>query len=576
MNPRRFSSKPLKLWPDAIYEEKIKRFVLAKGEEERWVPGDRLKLFFFATLVIFAIFFFRLFGLSIISGDKNRELAENNRIKLLLTEPARGMIFDRNGKILARSQKVYVLKKDDKSVEISRETADQLKREKLADENFEGTLGQIYLEERRIYPLGEATSHVLGYLTQAANEDLEEHPKLNNQSNVGRLGVEASFENFLEGTYGKELVEVDAGGKNISILGKVSDVRGRDIHLAIDSDLQQVAYNALKKQTERIGTKRGAIVVSDPNSGQILALSSIPSFDPNDIGKYVTDSNKPFFDRAIQGTYPPGSIFKIVTALAGLESGKITADTEIEDVGEFSIGDTKFANWYFLEYGGRDGNLKVERAIARSNDIFFFRVAQKLGLVTLRQMAIKLGFGQKTGIDLEDEAFGLVPDEVWKKSTFDTPWYEGDTLHMGIGQGFMLVTPMQINSLISLVATGKFYKPYVVYQIDGDRQIKIEPRVKAEKIVSDKNLGLVREGMRGACKTGGTGWPFFDAPYSVGCKTGTAEKSQGNPHAWFSVFAPYDAPKVVVTVVIEDGGEGSSVAAPVAREVLDWYFKNRK
>jgi len=195
-------------------------------------------------------------------------------------------------------------------------------------------------------------------------------------------------------------------------------------------------------------------------------------------------------------------------------------------------------------------------------------------------MAKKLGFGQKTGVDLPGEAFGLLPDEVWKKSTLKDQWYLGDTLHLAIGQGFMLTTPAQVNLMTSYMASGKIYKPHVVSKIenlpDGAKPIEILPKVMSENLVSSENFDLVRQGMKQACETGGTAFPFFTASYKVGCKTGTAEKALGNPHAWFTAFAPFDDPVISITVIIEDGGEGSAVAAPVAREILDWMYQNKK
>jgi len=220
--------------------------------------------------------------------------------------------------------------------------------------------------------------------------------------------------------------------------------------------------------------------------------------------------------------------------------------------------------------------LKLDRAIARSNDIFFYRLAQTIGVDSIKKMAVKLGFGQKTGIDLPGEQFGLVPDGVWKEATFKEPWYPGDTMHLGIGQGFMLVTPMQISQMVSFIASGKLMRPYLVAGIlTNNRIVNIGPKVVAENLAGYKDLELVRSGMKMACKTGGTGWPFFEAKYVVGCKTGTAERAEGNPNAWFTAFAPFDKPRVTVTVIIEDGGEGSTVAGPVAKEILDWWFTHK-
>jgi len=535
--------------------------------------------FYVLIVLMLLIFVGRLFSLSIIHGAENRELSEGNRIRLVQTEAPRGRIFDRNGGVLAQSRTSYLLAKDGAGRSITSQQAQDLSQQGLAGENFKGELGQIKQGVKRVYTLGEVTAHALGYTSVANDSDFQNNPNLSKISSVGRLGVEQAYDSFLQGKPGKKLIEVDATGNKISILDDVQPVPGRDIYTTLDSGLQKVAFDALKKQADKIGTKKGAVIIQNPETGEVLALASVPSFDPLDIEKSVNGPDQPFFDRAIQGVYPPGSVFKPAVAMAGLASGKITPDTEIEDVGKFELSGTTFSNWYFNRYGKTDGVIKIDKAIARSNDIFFFKAAEMIGIDDLRKMLVKLGFGQVTGIDLPGEAFGLVPDGVWKKSTLGEDWYVGDTMHLGIGQGFLLTTPIQINQMTSYVASGMLMKPYVVSKIDagqGGTEIKFKGSVKGENLVDSKFLGVVRSGMEQACKVGGTGVPFFSAPYKVGCKTGTAEKSLGDPHAWFTAYAPFDKPAVAITVVIENGGEGSVVAGPVAREILDWWFKNRK
>ena len=571
---------------DNIYHEQVskwwfskKKYLYHKDSEDSF---DFLKplcfsIFYLALMISIFILLGRLFMLTIVNGERNRQLAETNQIKLVSIEAKRGKIFDRKGKILADSKTSYFLKKGSKTNEISEDTVKQLEAQGLASENFEGELGQISSEVERIYPFKEITAHILGYLSLVESNDLAKDDRLSGQDMIGRLGVEATYDDFLRGKNGKKIIEVDATGKKVSILRKQDPETGRDVHLTVDYDLQRKVFDVLRKHADRVGSGRGAVLVENPNSGEVLALVSYPSFSPDNIGQFIQDEKKPLFNRAVQGVYPPGSIFKIVSALAGLESGKITKDTQIEDVGEFFIGDTRFVNWFYLNYGGRDGVLKIDRAIARSNDIFFYRLAERLGLYPIRQMAIKLGMGQKTNIDLPDESLGLVPDEVWKKSSYNDSWYMGDTLHFAIGQGFALATPIQINSLISFVASGKLTKPYLVSKVDSEtgQDLKIESKILGENLVGQGNLNIVREGMGMACEKGGTGWPFFNASYRVGCKTGTAERELGNPHACFGAFAPFENPQVAITVIIEDGGEGSSVAAPAAREILDWWFSTR-
>ncbi len=548
------------------------------GEVEPVIPSNRLNIFYLVIFVILLVVLARLFGLMIVSGAKNKELAENNRVRLVEVEAQRGNILDRNGKIIAESKRQFILKKGNSETEITAEKAKQLEKEGRASENFEGSDGTIVQIVRRNYPLEAATSHVLGYTSVAQKEEVSRDKTISTINAVGRLGLEANYDNFLEGSVGKKLIEVDAEGHKVSILGVQDSKIGRNIHATIDADLQKVSYEAITKYSQKVGSRRGALVAQDPNTGEILALISTPSFDPGDIGRAVTDLDKPFFNRAVQGNFPPGSVFKIAVALAGLESKNIDKNTEFEDEGHFELGGEQFTNWFYNQYGKTDGVIKIERAITRSNDTFFYKMAQKMGLDPLRSAAIKLGFGQKTGIDLPDEAYGLVPDEVWKKSAKGDNWYTGDTLHLSIGQGFMLATPIQVNSMTSYVASGKLIKPFLVSKIDsglGGGDINFGTKIVGEKLFSQDNLNLIRSGMRGACETGGTAYPFFDAKYKVACKTGTAEESGGNPHAWFTVFAPADKPKIAMTVLVERGGEGSAVAAPVAKEVLDWWMENR-
>lgn len=563
---------------DSITMRRGARWGFVHKLPERYNEEDLNRQIFNLNLIKLAVFFIlsffilRLFYLTVIAGAKNRVLADENRIRLVEVEALRGKVFDRNGTLLAVSSRVYHLKHNSQEEEISEDRVRELEREGLAGENFVGGSGRIDSEARRNYLLGDAAAHVLGYVSLVQKEDLIGKPALASSDHVGRLGVENVYDDFLRGRNGKKILEVDAVGNKISILGESASVDGSNLTLTIDAKLQKKAFEVLKDHAEK-SSKKAALVIQNPNNGEILALASYPSFDPTDIGKFVATREKPFFNRVTQGEYPPGSVFKVSTALAGLESGAIDANTQIEDVGEFAIGDIKFPNWYFLSYGGKDGILKVVRAIARSNDIFFYRVAERTGLTVLHDMAVKLGFGQKTGIDLPGEALGLVPEGVWKKSALGQDWYLGDTMHMGIGQGFMLATPIQLSQMVSFAATGKIMKPHLVSKIGEN---KVTAKIVGENVVGESNLQLVREGMKQACETGGTAWPFFDAKYKVGCKTGTAEKGLGNPHAWFAAFAPFENPSISITVLIEDGGEGSSVAGPVAKEILDWYFLGRK
>ncbi|MEK7581612.1 MAG: penicillin-binding transpeptidase domain-containing protein [Patescibacteria group bacterium] len=567
----------------SIWQEKTSKWRKGDLEDDGYVAGglslSRIYFFYLVSFLILLVFVARLFVLTVVAGARNRELADNNRVKLVEFEAGRGKIFDRRGDELASSKIAYFLKKDDKEREITETDAQNLEKGGRAGEYFEGVDGKVMREVLRKYNLGEAGAHVLGYTSVVQVEEKEQDKSLSTTNAMGRLGIEDTYDSFLLGKPGRRLVEVDAEGKNVSILGVEEARSGRDVYSTIDGGLQKVAYDSLKKYSDLATSKKGAVVVENPNTGEILALASAPSFDPEDIGRAVTDKNLPFFNRVVQGNYPPGSVFKIVSALAGLESGKVDANTEFDDTGSIKVGGQTFSNWFYLEYGKTDGLIKMKRAIARSNDVFFYKLGQEIGVDTIKQMAVKLGYGQKTAIDLPDESFGLVPDEVWKKAGIGESWFLGDTLHLAIGQGFMLTTPIQVNKITSYIASGKLTKPYLVSKInggDGASEIKFEPKVVGENLVSQEHLDLVRAGMEGACEAGGTGAPFFNAKYRVACKTGTAEELGGSSHAWFTVYAPADKPEIALTVLVERGGQGSAVSAPVAKEILDWWFANRK
>jgi penicillin-binding protein 2 len=377
--------------------------------------------------------------------------------------------------------------------------------------------------------------------------------------------------------------------------------------------LQEKVYRATKE------VKKGAVVVSTPD-GQILAMVSRPTYDPNlftldETYKAASDSayqtvesmildseNQPLLDRAIGGTYPPGSTFKIVTAISGLENNVIDGDFHITDTGILKVGDFSFANWYFTQYGRTDGEVNVIKALSRSNDIYFYKLGQMLGVDKLSETARKFGLGEQLGIDLGGEMTGLVPSKKWKKDTLNEDWYLGDNYHYGIGQGYLLTTPLQVNSWTQVVANGgTLYQPRLIKNQ--------ESKIKNKELLSKETLSLVREGMLDSCRDGGVAFPFFgysvknqalkskidgkdffeakpatgsavtkdSVGISVACKTGTAQHGgeDTKPHAWITLFAPAYHPEVVVTVLVESAGEGSSVAGPIAKKVLDAYFMEK-
>ncbi|OGK19943.1 hypothetical protein A3C23_04555 [Candidatus Roizmanbacteria bacterium RIFCSPHIGHO2_02_FULL_37_13b] len=519
----------------------------------------------------------RLFQLTVVKGTYYRFLAENNRIKEIPIEAQRGVIVDRKGFQIAYSQK----------------------------END--------INIKRVYPLTDAASHLVGFRQLANDHDLKNDAcanKLKLNDKIGKSGIEQIFECDLRGRKGKRLIEVNAQGKIRKIISQTDPIPGHKIQLSIDNYLQQKAYSILTSETiinsggiVVLKEKKAAIIASKPN-GEILALMSFPSFNPQifennnqeAIKKYMADPEKPLFNRALEGTYPPGSVFKLILAAGALQENKIDENFTVEDTGVITAGPLKFGNWYFLKYGKTEGMVDLIKGLRRSNDIFFYRVGEKLGPVGIKYWAEKFGYGKKTESKLSDKP-GLIPSDFWKKEILHERWYLGDTYNLSIGQGYLLATPLQVNMATAAVVNhGQLCTPLL---------LKNQKSSCHSLGVSEKNINLILEGMKQACLTGGTGWPFFDfrvknnvianevkqsqtndaatnssqlQPIQVGCKTGTAESHLESrlPHAWFTIFAPYDNPEIIVTVMVEESGEGSNVAAPIAKEILKAYFERKE
>ncbi len=405
-----------------------------------------------------------------------------------------------------------------------------------------------------------ATAPIVGYISQVTKDELGCRDGLCYQlgSMIGRAGVEKVFEASLRGRDGGRLVEIDSSGREVRELGNNSPESGQDLHLSIDARLQEVMYRELT------GRKGSAVAVD--MQGRVLGLVSSPSYDPLNIANYLDDKDELFFlNRAISATYPPGSVFKLATAFAGLEEGKITAETEYEDTGELKVGIYRYGNWYFDQYGKTEGKIGLSRALARSNDIYFYKVGEKVGVDNLVKWARKMGFGEVTGIELPGERQGLVPDELWKERKTGEKWFLGNTYHMAIGQGDLLVTPAQVAKMTLSAVSGRLCKLSILEN----------SAVNCSDLgIATEDLALIRDGMKGACASGGTAFPFFnDSPYVL-CKTGTAQhagqKGEDDlPHAWITVAYPGDNPEIVLTVMLEAAGEGSAEAGPVAKRIID-------
>lgn len=523
-------------------------------------------------LIVFAVFFLRLFQLQIVDGKTNRFLAENNRIARIKIEAPRGLILDRRGEILAKNEPVYVLqeKETDKGQTITRQEALLLQSE--------GNDAELRIKLRRLYPQREVFSHVIGYLGEVTEKELKEGKmdlKGYRQGNLlGRVGLEAAYEEELAGREGSEVVEVDTQGKIIRRMGRILPSAGKTLTLAIDKKVQEVAAKAMEG-------KRGAVVAANPQTGEILAFYSSPSFDPTLfspegdrdelVGIINDETNRPLLNRVIAGLFAPGSTFKIVTSIAGLEEEKITARTLINDPGVITVGDFKYHNWYFTSYGKTEGEVDLAKALARSTDTYFYKLGEMTGIEKIVSWAEKFGVNKKTGIDLPGELAGFIATPEWKKRVKGESWFLGNTYHIAIGQGDLSLTPLAVNQVMAVIASGgKICQPRMLRLGAENTPYEAECR---EVGIKKEYLKAVEKGLIAACSEGGTGWPFFGFKPQVACKTGTAEiGEEDKTHAWFTVYAPVDNPEIVLTVLVERGGEGSSVAGPIAKEILEEYF----
>jgi penicillin-binding protein 2 len=526
----------------------------------------------------------RLFHLQITHGQDNRELADSNRIQIRVIHAPRGVIYDRNGKILAQNDPGFRIKE---STESGRFVFRSISRQEALDLEIKNPdLSQnIEVDHIRSYPYGPQTAHILGYVGEITEDELQTQTFLNYKlgDKIGRGGVEEAYEKVLRGTDGGEIIEVDASGKKIRTLRETPAIPGQNLYLSVDADLQSHAYKKLEENVRKSASCCGAVIAQDPRNGEILALVSYPSFDPNQISNALLDPNAPLLNRVIGGTYPPGSTFKLASALAGLSSGRITPQTTYEDTGVLALGPFTFANWYFTQHGQKEeGGVDVVKALKRSNDIYFYQLAIATNEKIIGDYSKKLNLGKKVGIDIPGEVAGLIPDNDWKMNQFNEVWYPGDTLHMSIGQGFVLSTPLQINNLSAIFAkNGLMFPPHLALKITrSNGELVKNFQYDGEKIkdIQQSNLDVIKKGLEEVTKPGGTAWPFFTFPIQTAGKTGTAEfgDPKNKTHAWYTGYAPVNDPTIVATSLIEAGGEGSTNASPIVKEVFRYYFSPDK
>lgn len=586
---------------------------------------SRGKIFFYFLLIFIALgaLFIRSFHLQILSGQAYYALAENNRVKIEYNKAHRGVFLDRNGQVLVSNLFGFSvalvpaeLPKDEalKNQEISRLAAiigiaeteindrlaktnpnyyqpvplrvglpyDRAMQIKIDSDDFPGV--ELNVDAWRLYPNAESFSHLLGYIGKI---NAEEYADLSQDylfdDNIGKAGLEKQYEKYLKGVHGQKRIEVDALGREKKVISQNNFVPGANVVLSIDAGLQDKVYEVLKN---KLPAGKGSVVVADCRNGEILALVDYPGYDNNlftggirlaDYQALLNDERKPLFNRSILGEYPSGSTIKPVVAAAALQEKVITAETTVNSTGGLYVG-----RWFFPDWkGGGHGVTNVRKAIAWSVNTFFYYVGggfgdfKGLGLEKLVQYYKLFGLGQKTGIDLPGEQTGFVPDEAWKERTKKELWYIGDTYHLSIGQGDLLVTPLQINTAISAIASGgRLFVPKLAVAAiypDGNKEL-FPAKVISELPITAENLRVVREGMRQTVLDGSAG-SLRDLPVAVAGKTGTAQWNSNKPnHAWFTGFAPYDNPEFCITVLAEEGGEGSATATLIAKEIIKWWF----
>jgi penicillin-binding protein 2 len=604
---------------------------------ERDLYRFRLRLLVAAAGValLFAVLIGRLFWLQVIKHDELSTQAEENRVSVVPIVPNRGLILDRNGIVLATNYSAYTLEITPSKVRDLDATIDELAkvveitprdrrrfkklledsksfeslpiRTRLSDEEvarfaaqrFRFTGVDIRARLFRQYPLGEVASHVLGYIgriNQAEAEKIDESPDEANYRGteyIGKLGVEQSYERELHGITGFEEVEVSAGGRAVRKLAANKATPGNTLVLSIDIRLQKLIE-------DMFGERRGALVAIDPKSGEVLAFVSKPTFDPNlfvdgidaDSWRELNESiDKPLLNRPLNGTYPPGSTYKPFMALAALATGKRSPTAVINDPGYFMFGDHKFRS-----HGDEAlGPVDMSRAIIKSSNVYFYSLANELGVDTIAEQMRPFGFGQRTGIDLLGETRGVLPSTEWKRNTYKRPeqkrWYPGETISLGIGQGYNTFTILQIaHATATLAAGGQRFRPHLVREIEDvvTRQRRPVPSTALEPVViRPEHLALVKQALVRVTQEGTSASVFRGAEYLSGGKTGTAqavtirqnEKYNAaklaehlRDHSLYMAFAPADDPKVALAVVVENAGFGAQAAAPIARKVFDYLL----
>ncbi|WP_293778871.1 penicillin-binding protein 2 [uncultured Oxalicibacterium sp.] len=611
-------------------------------DTERELRRFRLRLTVAGTLVflLFCVLTARFFWLQVVRHDAYVAQAEDNRISVIPIVPNRGLITDRNGVVLARNFSAYTLeitpskiqgKLDDvieelgqiieiqprdlrrfrKLREESRNLASSPIRVRLTDEEVARFSAQRYrfpgveVQARlfRQYPLGATASHVIGYIGRINQRDadrIEENGETANyrgSEHIGKEGVERSYEQYLHGKTGYQEVEVSAGGRPIRTLSRTPATAGSNLILSIDIELQKVVEQAF-------GNRRGALIAIEPETGDILAYVSMPTFDPNlfveGIDQQSWDAlnnspDHPLLNRPLSGAYPPGSTYKPFMALAALETGKRKPSDSISDPGYFWFGNHRFRD----DKVGGHGIVDMYKSIVESCNTYYYTLANDLGVDTIHDFMKPFGFGQKTGIDLDFERSGVLPSTAWKREAYRRPeqkrWYAGETISIGIGQGYNAFTPLQLANAIAILSNnGVAMKPHLVKMIEdgmsGQRTLTVHK--ESYRIpLKQENIDFVKNAMAGVVKTGTGSRVFQNAGYDSAGKTGTAQaitisqnekydaaklKERQRDHSLYTAFAPVNKPKIALAVIVENGGWGAAAAAPIAKAALDYYLLGKR
>ncbi|WP_416182476.1 penicillin-binding protein 2 [Acidaminococcus timonensis] len=575
----------------------------------------RLEFMMVTGFLVILILIGRMFYLQIIKGSTYRRQAEGNRTRYTRILAPRGIIYDCNGEELANNKPgvmVSLVRQTGAYKEETLERLSQLLNIPVADiketirlsggssepirlvrnaspevvdkveENLRYLPGvMLEVQPVRNYPNKQLAVHALGYVGEISDYEIEQgaYSDLKAGDIIGKFGLENYYDSYLRGEDGSYREEVDVAGRVVQIMDKVEPKPGQGLVLTIDAKLQRVAEEAVDRQLRAIGARGAAVVAIDPNNGEVKALVSRPGFDPNWFvngiseknWKYLnTDPFHPMTDKVIAGEYPPGSTFKIVTGSAALEEKKVTPDELIYDSGRHWLIDMRNAGGEALGY------INFKRALAASDNVYFYEMGNRVGIEALDKYAREFGFGQTTGIDLHGEAQGLIATPEYKKKVFDDEWYLGDTFNTAIGQGFTLATPIQVAEMLSAVATdGKRYKPHLVSKIlndDGSVAKTFDPEEEGRLPISESTLKLIQEGLEAVTESGGTASFLKSLPVPVAGKTGTAENPHGLEHGWFIAYAPTTRPQLVVVCIVEQGSFGTISAAPIVKSILEYVF----